>query len=406
MHSPHLNIMLNFMKWYCQHLAACEPTSSAMLLSAGHYNSMQGLLKRWLEQQSFLGLLMHSPHFDMILNFMKRYCQHLAACEPTSSAMLLSAGHYNSMQGLLKRWIEQHSFLGLLMRSPHFNKMLNFIKWYCQHLAACEPTSSAMLLSAGHFNSMQGLLKRWLEQHSFHGLLMRSPHFDMMLNFMKRYCQHLAACEPTSLAMLLSAGHYNSMQGLLKRWLEQQSFLGLLMHSPHFNMMLNFMKRYCQHLAACEPTSSAMLLSAGHFNSMQGLLKRWLEQQGFLGLLMHSPHFNIMLNFMKWYCQHLAACEPTSSAMLLSAGHFNSMQGLLKRWLEQQSFHGLLMQPCLFDKMPHFMKWYCQHSAACEPTSSAMLLSAGHFNSMQGLLKPWLEQQSFLGLLMVHPTLT
>ena len=94
-----------------------------------------------------------------------------------------------------------------------------------------------------------------------------------------------------------------------------------------------------------------MLLSAGQFNSMQGLLKHWLEQQRFHGLLMRSPHFDIMLNVMKWYNQHLAACEPTSSAMLLSAGHFNSMQGLVKRWLEQQSSHGLPMQPCLADIM-------------------------------------------------------
>ena len=112
--------MPHFMKWYCQHLAACEPTSLAMLLSSGQLNSMQGLLKRWLEQQSFLGLLMHSPHFDMMLNFMKRYCQHLAACEPTSSAMLLSSGQLNSMQGLLKQWLEQHSFHGLLMQPCRF----------------------------------------------------------------------------------------------------------------------------------------------------------------------------------------------------------------------------------------------------------------------------------------------
>ena len=112
--------------------------------------------------------------------------------------------------------------------------------------------------------------------------------------------------------------------------------------------MSHFMKWYRQHLAACEPRSLAMLLSAGQLNSMQGLLKHWLEQRTFRGLLMCSPHFDMMLIFMKWHCQHMAACKPSSSAMLLSAGHFTSMQGLLKHWLEQRSFHGLLMQPCRF----------------------------------------------------------
>ena len=185
------------------------------------------------------------------------------------------------------------------------------------------------------------------------------------------------------------------MQGLLKHWVEQRSFHGLLMQPCHFDMMSKFLKWYCQHSAACEPTALAMLLSSGQINSMQGLLKQWLEQQSFRGLLMCSPHFDIMLNLMKLYYQHLAACEPTSSAMLLSAAQFNSMQGLLKHWVQQRSFHGLLMQPCHFDIMSKFLKWYCQHSAACEPTSLAILLSAAHFNSMQGLLKHWVQQRSF-----------
>ena len=86
---------------------------------------------------------------------------------------------------------------------------------------------------------------------------------------------------------------------------------------------------------------------------------------------MQPCHFDIVSHFMKWYCQHSAACEPTSLAMLLSAGHFSSMQGLLKHWLEQQSFHSLLMQPCLSD----IMTILGQASLALHPWPIRLLVS-------------------------------
>ena len=78
----------------------------------------------------------------------------------------------------------------------------------------------AMLLVAGWINMIQSLWKHWFDEPGFHGLPVQLFHFDTMCDFRKSHYQHLAACKPPSLVMLLLVGYINIMQSLLKHRLD------------------------------------------------------------------------------------------------------------------------------------------------------------------------------------------